>query len=235
MNYAGRTTSTKHKCFSARLYPGCLFTKCPPSLHFCLVWMSSGKANESLRAPTHARRHAHIHKHTYILPLLCTKWAARLSESSIPWKALLTDCLFACILWGGSTVNDWSKTSRESGDQLSRGCKWRQRSPFNYARAHARTHRHTLNSISLSTREARVIDHEEERVREQARLWCGVTEGQGKTTLAYYHRLRIDRKRREREEEGSEMKKINMGEGIMEARGGRMRSGWVGETQESAL
>lgn len=38
------------------------------------------------------------------------------------------------------------------------------------------THTDVLNNISLSTREGRVIDHEEERAEEQARLWCGVTD-----------------------------------------------------------
>lgn len=57
-----------------------------------------------------------------------------------------------------------------------------------------RAHTRALHRISLSTREGRVIDHEEERVGEQASLWCGVTDRPKARLHWYYPWFWIDRK-----------------------------------------
>lgn len=147
--------------------------------------MSLGKARKkkTSKLPVYTSAHFSLR--------LSTKWAKTTAvKAASSWKAMLTDCHCASVLRGESTVGYGSKTSQESGDQSFWGCKWRRRSPFNYARTHTRA----LHRISLSTREGRVIDHEEERVGEQASLWCGVTDRPKARLHWYYPWFWIDRK-----------------------------------------
>ena len=149
MNYAARTTSTKHKRCSAHFYPGCL------EHSFIFLWCecARGKANESLKASLH-------HKHTIFL---CDSQSVQLGclKAAIPIES--KD--FACLLRGQCTSVMAVKHLETLGTGTSGDANEDREVPLTM---HA--HTHIKQHLSVNKREGRVIDHEEERAGEQARL-----------------------------------------------------------------